>query len=193
MGEKKIKFINGEMLEYEILKLVDEYDPILNEPTIPVDFESMQGRDVAYHAMSIAETLGELQGLGLSANQVGIKHRMCAINMGEQIWILINPTVTWSSTETSEFKEGCLSFPGLYLALKRPKSIKVKFQAINGQVLEQQFDGLTATVIQHEIDHLDGICYTSKISPIKLDIAKRKVKSNLKKLKRVRTQGAVLA
>lgn len=193
MGEKKIKFIDGQMLEYEILPLVDEYDPILKQPTIPVDFERMQGTQVAYHALSIAETLNELEGLGLSANQVGLKHKICAVNMGEKIWIFINPEITWSSEETSEFKEGCLSFPGLYLALKRPRSIKVKFQAINGETVEQQFDGLSATVIQHELDHLNGICYTSLISPVKLDMAKRKVKTNLKKLRRARTRGAVLA
>lgn len=190
---KKIKFVDGEMIEYEIMGLVDSYDKILREPTIPVDFDAINGKDIAYYAISLAETLGSIGGLGLSANQVGMKHKICAVNMGDKIWILINPEVIWSSEETSEFKEGCLSFPGLYLKLNRPKSIKVKFQAVNGQYIEQQFDGLTATCVQHEIDHLNGICYTDLISPVKLEIEKRKVKSNLKKLKRARSQGTVIA
>jgi len=189
MGEKKIKFIDGNMFEYEILDLVDEYDPILHEPTVPVDFDVMSGAEISYVATSLAETLDKLQGLGLSANQVGIKHKICAINMGEKIWMLINPEIISSSEAVSDYNEGCLSFPGLYLKIKRPQSIVVKFQAFNGDFVEQQFDGLTATVIQHEIDHLNGICYTSKVSPIKLEIAKRKTKSNLKKMRKARSRG----
>ena len=105
--------------------------------------------------------------------------------MGEKIWMMINPVITESGTETSDYKEGCLSFPGLYLKVSRPAHIKVRFQAVNGEFIEQEFDGLTATVIQHEVDHLNGICYTDLVSPITLDREKRKVKTNLKKMKRM--------
>jgi tRNA A37 methylthiotransferase MiaB len=76
------------------------------------------------------------------------------------------------------------------LKLKRPSHIKVKFQAIGGQEVEQEFDGLTAVCIQHEIDHLNGIMYTDKVSSIKLDQAKRKVKQNLKKMRAYAEQHA---
>lgn len=182
--EKMIKFVNGNMVEYTVYKLVDPYDPILRTPTHEVDFDS---DNASFMAFSLAETLSKLNGLGLSANQVGVPYRICAINTGSHIWVMINPKILWKSEDKSDFNEGCLSFPGLYLKIKRPRSIKVKFQAIGGEVVEKEFDGLTATVIQHEIDHLDGICYTDLISPIKLDIAKRKVKTNLKKMKRLET------
>ena len=175
-----LKFVDGNMVEYTIYKLVDCYDPILRKPTKPVEF----GVDNAtFMAFSLAETLSKIGGLGLSANQVGVPYRLCAINTGTHIWVMINPIITYKSEDVSDFKEGCLSFPGLYLKIKRPSKIKVRFNAIGGEEVEQEFDGLTATVIQHEIDHLDGICYTDLVSPITLDIAKRKVKTNLKKKK----------
>jgi peptide deformylase len=188
---KMVKYYKGDLVEYEILKLVDFYDPILRQPTVPVKFDTLEEQKrVAYLSFSLCETLGELQGLGLSANQVGLKERMCAINMGSEIWVLINPEIIEKSETPTEYGEGCLSYPGLYLKLKRPDHIKVKFQAIGGQVVEHEFDGLTAVCIQHEIDHLDGILYTDKISPIKLDQAKRKVKQNLKKMRAYASQQA---
>lgn len=188
---KMVKYYKGDLVEFEILKLVDFYDPILRQPTVPVKFDTLEDQKrVAYLAFSLCETLGELQGLGLSANQVGLKERMCAINMGKEIWIFINPEIIEASGEPAEFGEGCLSYPGLYLKLKRPSHIKVKFQAIGGQEVVQEFDGLTAVCIQHEIDHLNGILYTDKVSSIKLDQAKRKVKQNLKKMRAYAEQHA---
>lgn len=181
---KKIKFIQGQMIEYEIYKLVDFYDPVLRHPTQEVDFQNPQFQ-ILYTAMSLMETLGELNGLGLSANQVGLPYRMFAMNMGDKIWSFINPKIISKSDATSKYKEGCLSFPGLYLELNRAETITVEFQAIGGEVMTQEFSGLTATCIQHEIDHLDGVMFTDLVSPIKLDMAKRKIKTNIKKMKRM--------
>lgn len=176
-----LKFVNGNMVEYTIYKLVDCYDPILRQPTKTVEF----GKDNAtFMAFSLAETLSKIGGLGLSANQVGVPYKLCAINVGTHIWVMINPEITYASEELSDFKEGCLSFPGLYLKIRRPSKIRVKFNAIGGEEVEQEFDGLTATVIQHELDHLNGICYTDLVSDVILQREKRKVKANLKKMKR---------
>lgn len=180
-----VKYYNGSLVEYEIYKLVDFYDPILRQPTISVKLETAADRKHADTvALSLAETLSKTQGLGLSANQCGRTERMFAINMGEQIWTLINPEIVEKSDTLSDMAEGCLSYPGLYLKLKRPDHIKVKFQAINGEWIEQEFDGLTAVCVQHEIDHLDGKMFTDYVSPIKLDQAKKKVKQNLKRWKK---------
>jgi peptide deformylase len=179
-----VKYYKGDLVEFEILKLVDFYDPILRQPTEEVKFETESDYDRAsFLSFSMAETLVELQGLGLSANQVGLKERICAINMGNEIWVMINPIILEKSGESTEYSEGCLSYPGLYLKLKRPSHIKVKFQTIGGQFVEHAFDGLTAVCVQHEIDHLDGKVYTDLISPIKLEQAKRKIKQNLKKMR----------
>lgn len=186
---KKLKYYKGDLIEYEIYNLVDWYDDILRKPTIPYLFNSRESAEKAgYIAFSLAETLSHLGGLGLSANQVGLPHRICAVNMGKEIWTFFNPTIIESSGEPTEFSEGCLSYPGLYLKLKRPSHIKVRFNAINGEIIEKEFDGLTAVCVQHEIDHLDGKLYTDQVSAMKLEQAKRKVKRNLKKLKSIYIQ-----
>jgi peptide deformylase len=188
---KKIKFYKNEMIEVEIYKLVDFYDPILRQPTVPVKLETHDDFEYARKlAFNLASTLGEYQGLGLSANQVGLKDRVCVINMGDEVWSLFNPEITERSAVPSKYQEGCLSYPGLLLTLNRSEWIKVKFQAVGGQWVEEKFSGLTAVCIQHEIDHLDGIMYTDKVSPIKLEQAKRKVKKTLKKMKEASIQYA---
>lgn len=189
---KKVKFVNGSLIEYDILDLVDFYDPILREPTIPWEHKKYDPKESEYLAYTMAETLVHHGGLGLSANQVGLKHRICVINMGGEIWTMFNPVILEKGLTPATYQEGCLSYPGLFLKVPRSNHIKVKFEAIYGQEVIQEFDGLTAVCIQHEIDHLDGIVYTDKVSSIKLDQAKRKVKKNLKKMKAMTKQHALL-
>lgn len=181
---KIVKYRDGMLVEYEILKLVDFYDPILRQPTIPYDFSTR--KDAEYITYSLVETMAHYGGLGLSANQVGLRDRVCVINMGEKAWVMFNPQIIETSGKIADYQEGCLSYPGLYVKCNRLDHIKVRFQAVGGQFIEQEFDGLTAVCVQHELDHLDGIVYTNRISPINLEKAKRKVKTNLKKLARVR-------
>ncbi len=183
---RTLKYINGALVEYEIFKLVDFYDPILRTPTQIFEFKDEESvREANFLGYSMSETLQRLNGLGLSANQVGINKRLCAVNMGDKIWIMFNPKIVKKSEELSTFSEGCLSYPGLYLKIPRAQSITVQFQAMNGQTVEQTVEGLTAVCIQHELDHLDGIVYTDRVSPIKLEQAKRKVKKTLKQMSRV--------
>jgi peptide deformylase len=185
---KLVKYYNGNLIEYDILKLVDFYDPILRQPTIPWIHKDHAPKDCEYLAFSMVETLKELGGIGLSANQVGLRHRICVINMGDEIWTMFNPVIVDHGMTPSRYSEGCLSYPGLYLKVPRYDHIKVRFQATYGQDIEQEFDGLTAVCVQHEIDHLNGIMYTDRISPIKLEQAKRKVKKNLKNMKKFQMQ-----
>jgi len=180
---KRIKYHKGNLIEYEIFKLVDFYDSILREPTITWNHKDHEPKECESLAYSLAETLKHYGGIGLSANQVGLKHRVCVINMGNEIWTLFNPEIIDHGLTPATYQEGCLSYPGLYLKVPRHNHIKVKFQAMYGQEIVQEFDGLTAVCVQHEIDHLDGIVYTDKVSPIKLDQAKRKVKKNVKRMR----------
>lgn len=183
MSKKQVKYYKNQLIQFEYYDLVDFYDPILRKPTTPYDFEAPNAiSNAEYISFSLAETLDKMGGLGLSANQVGLPHRVCVINMGDDIWTLFNPVIVESSSTFADYAEGCLSYPGLYLKLKRPDHIRVKFQAIGGQEVVREFDGLTAVVIQHELDHLDGIVYTDKVSSIKLDQAKKKIKKNIKKM-----------
>jgi peptide deformylase len=186
---KMLKMYNNSMIEYEILPLVDFYDPILRTPTKLWDFDAKTAQETQLIAYSMMETLAKYKGLALSANQVGLPYRMFAMNTGDKIWLFFNPQIIEQGKNPSPYTEGCLSYPGLYLKLNRPDHVKMRFQAMNGEYIEKEFDGLTAVCVQHEIDHLDGIVYTSRVSPIKLEQAKRKVKKNLKKIKSI-TAGA---
>jgi peptide deformylase len=189
---KQIKFIDGQMIECEVLPLVDQYDPILRKPTTPVDFDV---HDVPYLAMSLMESCNHYQGLGLAAPQIGLPYSLCAVADldNNKTLCLINPTIVEMSSETSDFKEGCLSFPGLFLKIHRPQWVVMDFQALNGEAVRQKFEGIMATCVLHEFDHLRGICYTDLVSPITLDKEKRKIKTNLKKIKRATTEGIEIA
>ena len=181
-----LKYINGSLVEYEVFKLVDFYDPILRKPTELFEFKDENSlREANFFGYSLSETLQKLQGLGLSANQVGINKRICVINMGDKNWILFNPVIVSKSKELSTFSEGCLSYPGLYLKIERAASIVVKFQAMNGQWVEETLNGIAAVCLQHELDHLDGIVYTDRVSELKLNQAKKKVKKTLKQMSRL--------
>lgn len=184
---KMLKFVNNVMISYEIYKLVDKYDPILYKPTIPVDFNDpdSQGIDLASLAYSLVETMQHLGGMGLSANQVGIPYRVCTIVAGNDAHVMFNPKVVMTSGGISKMKEGCLSFPGLFLHIGRPELVTVEFYGINGEKQIQSYEGIQAICVQHEIDHLDGICYTKKVSSLILEREKKKVKKNLKKLRQI--------
>jgi len=195
MSKRKVKFLDGNMVEYEILKLVSQYDKVLREPCEEVDFEKVQGDHIAYLMMSLMETVKYHNALGLSANQVGKKYRMFAIQMMEEekVYCLINPKVVAKSTEMQKVSEGCLSFPGLFLTIERPNWVEMEFQAANGQVMQKRFEGIYATCALHELDHLDGKVFTDLVPKTKLQIAMGKRKHNLKKIKRLKEQEARLA
>lgn len=187
---RKVRFVDGEMVEYEILKLVSQYDSILKTPCEPVDFETMPGQNIAYLSMSLMETAKHHNGLGLSANQVGVGVRMFAIQMMEEgkVYCLINPKVVAISEQKQRINEGCLSFPGLFLTIERPNWVEMEYQAANGQVMQKRFEGIYATCALHELDHLDGKVFTDLVPKTRLTIAKGKVKQNLKKIKKLREQ-----
>lgn len=195
MSKRKVKFIDGEMVEYEILPLVSQYDKILKEPCKEIDFEEVPGQTVAYMSMSLMESVKYYDGLGLSMNQCGINARMFAIQMMDEgkCYCLINPKVLAKSTEMQKVNEGCLSFPGLFLTIERPNWVEMEFQAANGEVLQKRFEGIYATCALHELDHLDGKVFTDLVPKTKLQIAMGKRKHNLKKIKRIKEQEARLA
>ena len=190
-NKKMVRFVDGNLIEYNVLRLVSQYDSILKTPCKEIDFDQMPGSEVAYLAMSLMESLKYHEGLGLSMNQVGIGARMCAINVLDEnkIYCLINPKIVAISDQLNEFSEGCLSFPGLFLKIKRPSWVEVEFYAANGQKIQKRFEGIYATCVLHELDHLNGKVFTDLVSRIKLDQAKRKVKQNIKKIKRIKAQG----
>ncbi len=177
------------MVEFDILPLVDSYAPILRELTIPVNFDVVDKTDLAFKVLSLMKSVEHYQGLGLSANQCGLSERICVINHldDKKIYTLINPVIVEKAPTNSRYKEGCLSFPGLFLEIGRPEWCIVEYKTVQGDTERMQFKSIWATCVQHEIDHLNGICYTDLVSKIKLDMAKRKVKANLRKIRRITT------
>lgn len=123
----------------------------------------------------LAETMRENNGMGLSANQIGVRTRAFVMR-SEEIIGVFNPRVVDESSETVILEEGCLSYPNLFVKIKRPKSIKVRFTTPDGQTSTKTFTGMTARVFLHELDHLDGIAHTSRANRYHLEQAKKLVK-----------------
>jgi peptide deformylase len=123
------------------------------------------------------------RGIGLAANQIGIDKRIFilgseSLNNFPKPMALFNPFIIESSKNLVQDQEGCLSFPGLWLKIKRPEWIIGGYYTSAGVYLEQKFEGYAAKCFQHELDHLDGICFIDKISKLKLNLALRKQRKN---------------
>jgi peptide deformylase len=174
-GERIVKYVNGNMLDYTIYELVDPYDKVLWAKTEPFDFNRppMLPRQLA---TSLLHTMGKYGGIGLSANQVGFPYRVFVMGHGTTFYCCFNPEIVESVGEFNKYSEGCLSYPGLFLKVKRATKVKLRWTDENGQQKEETFDGFTARIIQHEMEHLDGTCFTKKVSPVKLQQAKDKVR-----------------
>lgn len=120
------------------------------------------------------QTMRREGGIGLAANQIGINKRVLVMECGGSIWDCFNPEITSSSDELSIYEEGCLSFPGLVLKVKRPSEVVVKYQDKDGNFKEERMTGIVARCVQHEIDHLNGICFTDQVSKLKLGMAEKR-------------------
>ena len=121
-------------------------------------------------------------GIGLSANQVGIPCRVFVMGTDDFFIACINPKVIEQSEETEIATEGCLSFPALQLKIERPKWIVAEYTDKDGEIKQQRFEGMTARCYLHELDHMNGICYTSLIKPVALQLARQKAEKLMKKI-----------
>ncbi|MGB8843962.1 MAG: peptide deformylase [Aliidongia sp.] len=126
------------------------------------------------------ETMYEAPGIGLSANQVGILQRVVVLDVARanekpSPLKLINPEILWRSDELSTYNEGCLSLPDYYADVVRPAEIRFRYQDEHGHRQELSADGLLATCVQHEIDHLDGVLFVDHLSALKRNMILRKL------------------
>lgn len=145
----------------------------LRVPCDPFEFSPEQGMKPSQLAVDLTETMIAEGGVGLSAPQLGIMKRVFVIKTNP-IVAFFNPVVVNFSSQEDFQKEGCLSFPGLFVKIKRPKSVRVRFQRPDGAFDTMQFNGLTARIIQHEIDHLDGIIFYDRAHPMHRESAFKK-------------------
>lgn len=118
----------------------------------------------------LVREMNSKNGYGLSANQIGLPYRAFAMR-GSPNLVCINPRIVWSSDETNEMEEGCLSFPNLIFKARRKNAIRVRFATPNGQVITRDFNGLTSRIFQHEMDHMEGRLPFAGIGRLKLDRA----------------------
>jgi peptide deformylase len=147
-----------------MLKIVKIPDPILTKKTALV---KKVNDEIVQLAAEMIETCKSVNGIGLAAPQIGKSLRLCIIDlehMGLPPFTLVNPKITKKSFKKIEMEEGCLSIPGIFGIVKRPAKISVVAQNLAGEKHKFQADGLLARVIQHEVDHLDGILFTTKIT-----------------------------
>ncbi len=124
-------------------------------------------------------------GIGLAANQIGLTKRVFVIGSYNiegfpKPFALFNPRILEASEETSMFKEGCLSYPGLWLSIKRPAKITAEYQDSNANTHTVEMDGYVARCFQHELDHLNGVCFVDIVSPMKLQLAMQKLRKQTK-------------
>ena len=136
------------------------------------------------------ETMKKYGGIGLSANQVGKPYRMFVmgdhpnISKGKK-WVCINPKITNVTKDLIRYKEGCLTFPFLFLDIERPQDISVEYLDENLEKKEEHMTGIVARCFQHEFDHMQGIVFTEHVSKLKLDMA---IKKRDKQIKRAQKQ-----
>jgi peptide deformylase len=138
-------------------------DPVLRAKALPVErFDSTLEREVERMGLLMADALG----VGLAATQLGVLHRVlvCRAYSEDPLTVLVNPVIEWASDEQELAEEGCLSLPGVHVEVERAVSIRVRAQDEHGTEIEVEAEGLPARVIQHEIDHLDGILILDRIS-----------------------------
>ena len=168
-------------------KILTEPDPILRkkcEPLEKVDADTKKLLD------DMLETMYEAPGIGLAAVQVGILKRLVVIDISKaeeekKPIFLINPKIIHQSKKTSVYEEGCLSLPGQFAEIERPAECTLKYIDYNGKEKELKAEGLLATCVQHEVDHLNGILFIDYLSKLKKDMIIKKLVKHKKEIERV--------
>ena len=142
---------------------------------------------------NLTETMQAYEGIGLSANQIGILERVfvmydtTTLEMPEkEVIACFNPKIVSESTNKVLINEGCLTYPGLWIKVSRPESIGVEYEDENNKLIKDNLSGLQCRIFQHESDHMEGSDFTKKVSKLKLDMAikkQKKMEELAKKLK----------
>lgn len=146
-------------------------DPRLKQRSEPIEAVTDEIRRLAEDML---ETMYAAPGIGLAAVQIGVLKRLVVLDVsreGEEKrpMVFINPEIVWASEETSTYEEGCLSIPEYYEEVERPALVRVKYLDLDGKEREIEANGVLATCLQHEIDHLNGVLFIDHLSKLKRD------------------------
>jgi peptide deformylase len=150
----------------DIIILPDKRLRSVSKPVVAI------GDDLRTLVADMFETMYEAPGIGLAAIQVGIPSRVIVMDLSKreaeaEPRVFINPEITWSSEEQSLYEEGCLSIPDVHEDVERPARVKIRYLDLEGKPHEEDAEGLFATCIQHEVDHLNGVLFIDHISKLK--------------------------
>ena len=156
-------------------------DPVLKQPTRPIT--DIDGK-LAQLASDMLETMYAVPGIGLAAPQVGVQKRFFVYDVHDTPGVLVNPEIVESAGEWT-YSEGCLSIPGLYFEITRPKEVLVRGRNLEGEEVELELDELWGRLMQHELDHLDGTLMVEHLT----DPQRKAAKKRLRELMLDRTAG----
>ncbi len=150
----------------DILILPDKRLRSVSKPVVAI------GDEIRTLVADMFETMYEAPGIGLAAIQVGVPSRVIVMDLSKreaeaEPRVFINPEITWSSEEQSLYEEGCLSIPDVHEDVERPARVKIRYLDLEGKPHEEDADGLFATCIQHEVDHVNGVLFVDHISKLK--------------------------
>ncbi len=153
-------------------------DPRLKRVAEPVERVDATLRRLA---ADMLETMYDAPGIGLAAPQLGVSARLLVMDcvkdetLPPRPLVLVNPEVVWTSEERHAYEEGCLSIPEQYGEVERPAEVRVAWTDLEGERQEEQFAGLWATCVQHEIDHLNGRLFIDYLTPMRRQMITRKM------------------
>jgi peptide deformylase len=169
-----------------IRKILTEPDPSLRQKSLDVSVVNDETRKLMDDML---ETMYDAPGIGLAAIQVGIPKRIIVIDLSKEEekrpLYFINPKVILKSNNNATYEEGCLSVPGQFAEIDRPDRCHVNYLDYNGEKQELKAEGLLATCIQHEMDHLEGILFIDYLSKLKKSFIVKKLSKNKKSLERI--------
>lgn len=174
------------------LKLISPTDPRVQTAIAPFNDEMLKEYDFKDRkelSNIMFDTMFKYGGLGLSANQVGLPFNMFVfgghphLEKGVKV-TCFNPTIVHKSEETVVMKEGCLTFPFVFLSITRPRKVVAKFEDEHGVLKEAHLDGMMSRIFQHEYDHMLGRLFTERASKMKLDMAYKRAEKDIKRLQK---------
>lgn len=157
------------------MELVPSTDPILKQVCQEFDFLNPPFDPIEF-AKDLVKMMYDHNAIGISANQVGVPYRVFALRAYPENFVCFNPKMVTPSEQEILLEEGCLSFPNLFVKIKRPQHCRVRFTMPNGDTRTDTFTGITARAFQHELDHLDGIVYYTRANDYHREQAFKKKK-----------------
>ena len=176
------------------LKLIPPTDPRVQSAIAPFNNDMLKDegfKDRKELSEAMFDTMKKYGGIGLSANQVGLPFNMFVIGDHPEVeknlkMTCFNPIVISNSVEEETMKEGCLTFPFVFLNITRPRKVVVKYEDENGDLKEGSLDGMISRVFQHEYDHMLGKTFVDGVSKMKLDMAYKKAQKQMNRYKKMK-------